>query len=218
MLENKKRVFWEAFLLTLVVFVLGMLIGTAFEDSKMEEVNQYYVKSEISLMDILAVNYLAENQETNCSLLIESNLALADRVYEEAYLLEKYEESGKLSENLKLAHQKYDILRTFLWINQMKISDRCKGKIDTVVYLYEFEPDDLVKKATQEVWSKILFDLKQEKGKEVILIPIAVNNNLSSLDALIYRLNITNSPAVVINEKDIIYELKSVEDLKGYLD
>lgn len=217
MLSNKKRVFWEALLLTLVVFVLGMLVGTAFESSKMEKVNQYYIQSEISLIDILALNYLAGTQESNCTILVESNLALADRVYEEAYLLEKYEESGKLSEALKLAHQKYDILRTFLWINQMKISEKCKGQIDTVVYLYEFEPEDLVKRATQEVWSKILFDLKQEKGNEVILIPIAVNNKLASLDALIYKLNITNSPVVIINEKEIITELSSVEDLKKYI-
>ncbi len=217
MLSNKKRVFWEALLLTLVVFILGMLLGTAFEGAKMEKVNQYYVKSEISLMDILALNYLAETQESDCKVLVESNLALADKVYEEAYLLEKYEESGKLSENLKLAHQKYDILRTFLWINQMKISDKCKGGIDSVVYLYEFEPDDLVKKATQGVWSKILFDLKQEKGNGVILIPIAINNELASLDALLDKFEISDFPAIIINEKEIITELSSVEDLKNYL-
>ncbi len=217
MLKNRKRVFWEALLLTLIVFVLGMLIGTAFEGAKMEEVNQYYIKSEISLMDILALNYLAETQESDCKVLVESNLALADRVYEEAYLLEKYEASGKISQSLKLAHQKYDVLRTFLWINHMKISDKCKGQIDSVVYLYEFEPEDLVKKATQEVWSKILFDLKQEKGNEIILIPIATNNELASLDALLEKFEISEFPVVIINEKEIISELSSVDDLKKCL-
>ena len=39
-------------LLTVVVFGLGMLLGIAFENSKVDEINEYYVQSEISLMEV----------------------------------------------------------------------------------------------------------------------------------------------------------------------
>ena len=60
MLENKKRVFWEALLLTLVVFVFGLLLGIWFEEKKLDEINSYYIQSEVSLMDTLALNNLVE--------------------------------------------------------------------------------------------------------------------------------------------------------------
>ena len=109
------------------------------------------------------------------------------------------------------------MLRTFLWINTIDISEKCQGEFNTVVYLYEYGPKDLAKKATQNVWSKILFDLKQEKGNEIVLIPIAANSDLVSLDALLKGFEISRYPVVIIDQESIIEELSSVEDLLTYL-
>ena len=217
MLNNKKRVFWEALLLTLVVFILGLLLGITFENKKLQEVNEYYLQSEISLMDILALNSLIGLEDSSCDELIQSNIDLADRIYDEALLLEKYEASGKLTGGLRLAHEKYDVLRTFLWINTIKTSEKCEGGFDTVIYLYEYEPKDLTKKARQNVWSKILFDLKQERGNEILLIPIAANPELASLNFFIENLDISETPVVIVNNEFVISELNSIEDVEMYL-
>ncbi len=215
-LHNKKRVFWEALLLTLIIFILGMLIGAGFERGKLDEVEQYYTKSEILFMDLFALNERIDSNE-NCDVLISSNIQLADNIYDEAILLEKYESAGKITEGLKLAHRKYDMLRTFLWINTIDISEKCQGEFNTIVYLYEYGPKDLVVKATQNVWGKVLFDLKQVKGNEIILIPIAANSELVSLDALLKDLEISRYPVVIINEEQVIEEVSSVDDLLMYL-
>lgn len=217
MLKNKKRVFWEALLLTLIIFILGMLIGASFERGKLDEIEQYYTKSEILFMDLFALNERIDSDDT-CEVLIDSNIQLADNIYAEAFVLEKYEDAGKITEGLKLAHRKYDMLRTYLWINTMDISEKCKGEFDSVVYLYEYDSDDLAVKATQNVWARVLFDLKQEKGNSIILIPIAVNSDLVSLDALLEDFEISRYPVVIINEEHVIEEISSVEDLKIYLD
>ncbi len=215
-LQNKKRVFWEALLLTLIIFILGMVIGANFERGKLDEINQYYTKSEILFMDLFALNDRIGSGET-CKILIEANMRLADNIYEEAFVLEKYEEAGKITEGLKLAHRKYDLLRTYLWMNTMEISEKCKGEFSTVVYLYEYDPDDLIRRATQNVWARILFDLKNEKGNEIILIPIAVNSDLVSLDVLLEDFEISAYPVVIINEEIVVEEISSVDDLKIYL-
>jgi len=216
-LQNKKRVFWEALLLTLIIFILGMLIGAGFERGKLDEVEQYYAKSEILFMDMLALNDMVLSGET-CEVLMDSNIQLADNIYNEAYVLEKYEDAGKITDGLKLAHKKYDMLRTFLWMNTIDISEKCEGKFNTVVYLYEYDTEDLAVKATQNVWAKVLFDLKQEKANEIILIPIAVDSNLVSLDALVEDFKISRYPVVIIDEEHVIEKVSSVEDLKMYLD
>ena len=215
-LENRKRVFWEALLLTVVVFFFGVLIGVAFESAKVSEINNYYVMSEISLMEVFVLNSMIDSNSTECSVLADSNLKFADRVYNEAILLEKYESSGKITENIRLAHKKYDILRTFLWINSMKTLDKCGNKYTNVVYLYEYFPEDLTQKAKQNVWSKILYDLKVSKGSQILLIPIAVDNNLVSLSSLVGRFNVTDYPVVIVNEKHLIYDLSSVKDFDQY--
>ena len=104
-----------------------------------------------------------------------------------------------------------------MWINNIETSQKCKENYSTVVYLYEYNSKDLAQKARQNVWSKILYDLKQKEGSKILLIPIAADSNLTSLSSLTNKFNITKYPVVVINEKDVIYNLSSVEELVKYL-
>jgi len=204
--------------MTLVVFVLGLLIGVAFEANRLDKINEYYAQSEISLMDLFVLNNLV-NQDADCSVLIDSHIVFADRIYEEASLMEKYQQAGRLSSNIKLAHQRYDLIRTFLWINIEKTMERCseEGEFNSVVYLYEYEPKDLAQKATQGVWSKVLFDLKQAEGGNILLIPIAVNTGVASTEAMASRFKIVNYPVVVVNSKHVLSDLVSAEDISKLL-
>lgn len=217
MLKSRKHVFWEAFFVTVVIFIFGILLGVAFEASKLDEVNRYYAQSEISLMDVIALNKIIESENPECSVLIKENVDFADRIYGEAGLLEKYEDSGKITEGMKLAHKKYDLLRTFLWMSSTKSVEKCGDDFDLVVYLYEYETKDLVEKATNAVWSRVLFGLKSERGGRIILIPIAVDSDLVSLNALISKYEISDFPVVIINNKVVVEELTSVEEIKRYL-
>lgn len=221
MLGNKKNVFWEALLLTGVVFVFGLLLGVAFEAGRVDKINEFYARSEVSMMDIFALSNIVDSGNFGCEELISSNIKFADRIYEEARVLDRYEASGRLSESIKLSHKKYDVLRAFLWINVMKTRENCGKGFSSVIYLYESEPEDLAKKATQNVWSKILFDLKQEKGSGIILIPIAVDGDLVSTDFLLGEFNISSSsdlPVVIVNDRVVLKDLVSVEDLNKELD
>lgn len=215
-LGHPKNVFWEALLLTIVVFIIGLLLGTAFEANKLDEINEYYTESEIFMMDFLVLNNLQDFDDVSCETLISSAANLANRIYDEAMLLEKYEEAGKVSENIKLAHWKYDILRTFLWEYVKKINDKCSN-FNYIIYLYEFEDEDLVKKAINRVWSNILYDVKQEEGDSLILIPIAADSGLASLELIIDEYNISEFPVVIINSETVITELNSSENLIKYL-
>jgi len=217
MFNNPKRAFWEAFLLALIIFVLGIIMGVAFENNRLSKMNDYYSLSEVSFIDSLSLSNLADLKNFSCSELIKSNIDFADRIYNEARLLEKYEQSGDLTDSLKIAHTKYDVLRTLLWINVMKSRERCKNNFSSVVYLYEYDTKDLTARAQQIVWSRILFDLKQKYGNNMILIPISATSNVSSLDSITKSLNISNYPAVVINEKNILYDLTSITDMEKYL-
>ena len=126
MLKSKKNVFWEALLITIVIFLFGFLIGFLFESGRIGEINQYYTNSEISLMDLFALNNLIEVNSTSCHEIIEANINFADRIFEESYLMEKYVDSNKIDTEQIVIHQRYDLMRTLLWINSAKIMNRCE--------------------------------------------------------------------------------------------
>ena len=216
MFESKNHVFWQALLLTVLFFVLGLVFGVYLEQLRSEDFNAAFYQSEISLYDSLAVTKLSEGGFVSCNDLKQANIDFADKIYAEARSLEKYDEKSELTESLKTIHRKYDLLRTILWMNIIDVNKKC-GDTNTIVYLYIYDVQDVSVKSEQAVWSRILGDLKEKSGDDVILIPIAADNNLTSLDFMVKKFGIEKYPAVIINEKHIIYDIESESNLEKYL-
>jgi hypothetical protein len=218
-MEKKKidyRVFWQAFLLAVTFMVVGLYLGITLEQGRLTEINDYYIQSEVSLIDILALENLVDSSSLNCEDLKSANIALLDRVYEEALLLDEYETAGRITDGITSLHKKYDVLRAYLWINSINIKRECNDNFDTLVYFYNYEETDLTKKAEQNVWSKLLSEIKAEKGDSVVLIPIAADTGLESINAMLNAYGVESFPSVIVNEdvvidrivqKDYIFEL-----------
>lgn len=217
MLKSNKHVFWEALLVTVLIFSLGILIGFSVEKSRINVVETYYAQSEVSLADIMVLQKLSDLEKYSCKGLIDANIDFTDKIYNEAIILEDYENANLMNEDLKLSHKKYDLLRTFVWANTLKIFEKCSEEFTPVIYLYEYNTEDLDKKATQKVWSRILYDLKQAEQDKIILLPIAVDNNLSSIDAMVSNFNIEKFPCVVIGNEKVVYELTTAEEIQSII-
>ncbi|MFH1889691.1 MAG: hypothetical protein ABIJ58_02330, partial [Nanoarchaeota archaeon] len=76
---------------------------------------------------------------------------------------------------------------------------------------------NIEEKAAQNVWSKILGDLKESRGGDIVLIPISVDNDLSSLALMISQYNISSYPVVIVNDH-VFTEPVKIENLESYLD
>lgn len=216
MLKSKKNVIWEALIVTVAIFLAGLFFGVLMEQGNSAKISNLYLQSEISLADAMATSRLTEDFRFNCNEIRQGNIDFANRIYEEAKLLEKYEESGELTNGMALLHKKYSLLRTLLWTSNQKSLDRCHN-YNLVVYLYESQNEDTAVKAKQNVWSKILLDIKMENNN-ILLLPIAADQNLTSLDLLIGGHGITQLPALIINNDKVLYSLESVESTQAFLD
>ena len=106
MLQNKKNVFWEALIMTVAIFVVGLFLGMTIETTNSNKINNLYIASEISLVDATTISQLAEEESIGCESIKETKINFANKVYEEAKQLEIYETSGKLTSGLKLLHKK----------------------------------------------------------------------------------------------------------------
>jgi len=216
MFENKKHVFWQALFVTVLLFLMGFVLGVYVEQLRSDTLSTTFYQSEVSLYDSLALGKITSDSTASCEDLKKISMNFADRVYSEAKDLEKYDDKNKLTDSIKSIHRKYDLLRTLLWMNLIDIEKKC-GEINNVVYLYEYNTNDVGIKSQQIVWERILNDLKTKESDKLVLIPIAVDQNVESLNYLTNKYGIKSYPAVLINEKDILYQPKTVEEIKNYL-
>lgn len=215
--KKNKNIFLEALLLTLLVFLIGILLGVLFEQHRANNISEYYAQSEVSLMDILASNSFSDLNISECNSLEYYNVNFANKIYKEAKLLEDYENAGKITDVLKVQHRKYDVMRTLLWINTIKMNKRCNNSVHTIVYLYDYNSNDLTENAVNSVWSKVLLGVKEVYGDDLILIPIAVNNGVVSSEEIIKSYGVESYPAIIIDNKRLIEKLPTSEEIETYL-
>ena len=215
-MESKKHVFWQAFFVTTLFFLIGFVFGIYLEQMRSDDLSATFYQSETSLYDSLALGRLIGDNSTSCAELRKANIDFADKIYNEARELEKYDEKNKLTDSIKSVHRKYDLLRTLLWMNVIDLKKRC-GNIDSIVYFYSYGTDSIEIKSKQAVFSNVLGDLKEKRGNDFVLIPIATNQDIQSLSYLLGAYNMGESPAILINEKVAIYELKTVSEIESYL-
>lgn len=221
MAVNSKHAFWQALIVTIAIFLIGIFIGIVIEDNRAAEANEAFLSSQLFLTDSLALSNLAQISEggLGCESMIDTNIQFANKVYDEAVLFEAYRDSEILTEGVKIVLKRYDLLRTLLWINTLDIPEECfeETSTSTIVYLFDRNSEDVEMESQNRVWSRILFEIKQEKGNEVILIPIGADKELVSLNSLISKFEIEKYPAIIINNEHVITEIKSAEELKEYL-
>ncbi len=212
MTNKNKHVFWQALLIALLVFWLGILIGIYFEKSRVEQLQDFYFNIETDIFDMELASDIVYGFNMDCDQIDDRSLVFADNIYWQARKLEKYDNSNKITAELISLHRRYDLLRTLLWKKIIDHENSCEKKINTVIYLYQYDNPSLTTKATQGTMSSLLLDLKEEYGDKVVLIPIAVDTGVESLDVLGDYYGLDNYPVVFINEK---YKFETIDSLVG---
>lgn len=217
--KSQKHVFWQALVIALVIFNFGIFLGYLLESSRVGKVSELYAESELALLDVRIQSELfsLNIENSDCDKTIKSNIDFADKIFEEAKILQKFEDSSRITESIKLQHKKYDLLRTLFWINSIKIKSKCNASFHNVVYFYKYNNPSLNEEAKQDVFSKILGQFKEKYSEKVMLIPIAADNDISSVNFLIDIYDITILPTILIDEKAKITELDSIKGLEEYL-
>jgi len=216
MVTKKQYLFIEALLVAAFLFSFGILIGVFIENARANLVGNNLAQLETEIMDARLVSNLINL--VSCDIAKKETLDFADRVFLEAKTLDKFERSSEITKSIKVQHKKYDLLRAMIWVTSINIKERCGYGYHNVVYIYKYKNPSLTEKATQTVISNILSDIKDEKGDEVLLISMAGDNDLPSINLLLGAYNVTELPAIVIDEKIILTDIKNKEDIEKYLD
>lgn len=214
---NNKHVFWQAFVLTVLVFLIGLIFGFFFEIYTADKISSALTNSEINLLDEQVRVEATSHFDIDCEVSKKGLFDFADRIYWEARNLEDEAISSQFNKDFGILHKRYDLLRAMLWLESTKLRESCNDDFHTVVYLYEFDTNDFNQKAKQISFSKLLLSIKDAYPKSVLLIPIAVNTNLSSVKTISDSYNVSSFPVVILDNKKIINELIDFQDLENII-
>lgn len=218
MAKLQKYIFLQALIITLVVFNVGIFLGYKLESSRVDKINNWYIESDLDVIDQKIQNDLFDFIEPDCDLITEKNIEFADKIYADALKINEYENANRISNEIVLQHKRFDLLRTIFWINSIKIKNRCNSDYHIVVYFYQYNNPSIEQKAKQKFFSNLLAEVKQEKGNSIMLIPIAGDNNLPSVDLLLEEYDIKEFPTILIDESAKISEVNDINDVLKYLD
>lgn len=216
---NPKHAFWQALFVTIIVFAIGIIIGIFLENSRADKLQTTLLNSEINLLDQQIRESTIANFNVSCKDSINSTFVFADKIYSEASKLEDYDRSAKFTGTLFLLHKRYDLLRMMLWTEGIKVKQECKNmngieKFHTVIFLYEYNLNDVNKNSKSEFFSRALIELKDKRPSEILLIPIASNTDLESVNLAVKKFNITDYPVIIVNEKKVIGNVVTFEQLE----
>ena len=216
-MADQKRVFLYALIVTLVVFNLGIFFGYMLENSRSNNVNSLYVDAEQELLDQVAQKDALSVLNLDCSTLVSENIKFGDRIFNEALQIQKYEDANRITNEIVLQHKRFDLLRAIFWINSITIKQQCNSTYHNVVYLYKYNNPTLEQDSKQKFFSNLLIQVKQDKADKVMLIPIAADNNVTSIDLFVKKYNITQLPTILIDENTKITDVKTIDDIEKYL-
>ena len=217
MIKNQKYIFLYALILTVVVFNIGIFMGYMLEVSRAGRINDLYIISEMKLLDQLTQKGALDVLDLNCGLLVKENIRFGDEIFQEALQIYEYEKANRINDEIILYHKRFDLLRALFWMNSMAIKEKCSSSYHNVVYFYKYNEPSIEQESKQKFFSNLLMELKGRQGDNIMLIPIAADNDISSINLLVEKYEITELPVVLIDEKIKVTEINAIEDIEKYL-
>lgn len=219
---SKNRIFAEVLIIAFSILLIGFSLGFYFEYLRVNDAVDESRTFEIEALDLkLQAYYYQIMDKASCDEALKQNLLYADDLYNMGLVLDKYEEANKISDEILREKRKYVLLKTELWLNSILLKEKCGGEnktFHTIVYIYSNDKKDLVKNGEQGAISNTLKELKEERGNEIILLPIAGDLGLKAVDLQMRIYNITYLPSIVIDEKKVLEGFNSIDDVEKYLD
>ena len=192
--------FWKAFAISAAVFMTGIYVGVLLDAGRVDEVRAEYTGMDIQTSDarLQSLYYLTfQNTSNFCGPAINENLAFSDKVYQEGLKIDQYEKVNKFAPALIEEKRRYVLLKLQFWLNAIGLKKTCNASYVNVVYLYSHYNATV----QEQVQSTVLMELKNQYGSEMMLIPLPLDLNITTIDIIKNQYGIKTSPTILIDEK-----------------
>ncbi len=209
-----KKIMATALLATVLIF--SMLVGILLflENSRVEEVKRTAAEIDVLWNDArLFSEYAANASSGECDYILEENMRLGDRIYNEGLKIENYDDASKFTDAILTEKKRYALLDLQFWKNSLEVKKACNSSFSTVIFFYsQYNETD-----EQKIEDRILWNFKQKCGPKIIYITFPADMGLSSINLIKSFYNVTKIPSVVIDEKTVLTGVIPLEELNKYV-
>ncbi len=197
-----KRLYLVAGIITLVIFLLGIILGIFIEGERVVYIEDKNREQKINF-DSLQLQYLylsTLGEKEDClafSAILKNYIEDTEKV---RFRLEGYlKKSSVHTEEFELLKRSYVISQLNYWILSRKTKDLCDTDFVTVLYFYsndcrDCENQGYILEYLKKVFSDklLIFSLDAGFGEEPII------------SVLTNRYNITETPTIILNDKKFV--------------
>lgn len=214
--DNMKNIFTITAVITIIVFLVGVYVGFILDNIRVEEIKSRITQIDNLWNDVrLMQSYIQKFSNTTdyCDFLLEENLKVGDKIYEEGLRVEEYEKSNRFSSLFILEKKRYALLDLQFWINSIDLKKSCNANYSTVIYFYsQYE-----KNPEQVFQDRVLWDLKQKCGPKIIYITFPADIDISTIEMIKKIYNIEKIPSILIDESILLESPLTMRELENYI-
>jgi len=208
-----KNVFSKTAVITVIVFLVGVYLGFVFDSMRVEEVRGRLTQIDNLWNDVrLMQSYIQKfsNRTDYCEFLLEENLKVGDKIYDEGLKVEEYEKNNRFASLFILEKKRYALLDLQFWINSIDLKKLCNANYSTVIYFYsQYE-----KTPEQVFQDRVLWDLKQKCGPKIIYITFPADIDISTIEIIKNIYDIEKIPSILINESILLEGPSTMRELE----
>lgn len=213
-----RKVYIQAGIFSLLVFFIGIIIGIWIDNARLGNIRSTLSEADINSYDARLLNsYLQRFGKEYCNVALEQNLVYNDKIYEEGRKIEDKINANVFTPEVEQEWRRYTLLQTQFWLNSVELKEKCNFDYHTVVHLFRQKNTTTAEEISNKVQGSILLDLKDKCGKKMMLIPITVNTNLIVVEAVAKQFDISEYPAVIIDESFVFQGVTTEDKLNELL-
>jgi len=194
------KLFAEAFVLSLAIFLSGLFLGLMLDTWRSDEIAANIANVEAELTDIYQFSQFTGDGNV-CPWMLEELLLLNERLYEEGRRIEEYEAANKLTTAIVAQKRQYIALKALFLSLIEKLKRECNYDYHVVIHFYKRYRATKQELAMDRATAEALLDAKYSCGRSMILVPLQVDLNLMSVRYFLHYYGISAYPAVVVDGK-----------------
>lgn len=200
-----------AFIISLSIFVIGILIGTLMTNNKFNSISQLQQELRTQVLT-LETQYSIVSQNPCNSLDFPE---LTEELYKMSDNLDSLESQvGKNNENLLELIEYYSVLEIRHWLFLKEATKRCNINLNLILYFYSNDENKCKDCGVQGY--VLTFLRKKYIDKNIYVYSFNTDLENNAVNTLVRLYNITKLPSVVINEKTY-YGFKDRDEIERIL-
>lgn len=211
--KNLKEYALEALVITLIVFIVGLMLGRFFQVNYAQEVSEKISDVEMDYQDMqLALLMEGLNNSVSCKYYAKKMNEVKKKIESMKPTIVKLEKDLKIdTKEYRELKKKFMAVRLKYWLLSESLKDKCNKKFVNILYFYKTEEECTACTKQGHVLSYM-----SDKYDFIEVVPIDKDEDLILIKSLKEAYNITKVPSLVIDRKIVEKGYTPKEEILNY--